>query len=133
MKELDEAIAAIDRQMDALAADRAALVRAKNIVSKRMVRQLELEQTGATTDIGFGPIPGLDSITQYAQAILRQSGKPMHVDAILAQIEALGKKTTKQSVVSALIRDKKRFENIGRNTFRLKEQPKDESSMQKTA
>jgi len=69
------------------------------------------------------------SIADAAYEVLKEAGVPLHAKRILAAILMGGKvissKTPHISVSSALLRDD-RFENIGGNTFRIKESARDE-------
>lgn len=120
MKEIDAEIAAIDQQIAALQADRAALLRANAIIQKRKSPEPLTIAKSTTMETPLPRFSSPLSITSASEQILKDG--PMHVNAILAAILEMGKKTSKQSIVSALIRNKDRFENLGRNTFKLREQ-----------
>ena len=110
MTDLDEAIANIDRQIKTLQDDREALMRAAAIIKR---------QTQLIASVSSSAPIGL-SIGDATAKILREEGPQLHADVIAKRLAQMGKRTTKQSVVSALIRDKERFENLGRNVFRLR-------------
>lgn len=113
MTEIEAEIAAVDRQIKALTDDREALVRAAAIIEQR-----RYSNTGTPTIVG-PLLPLALSISDATEKVLTEAGRPLHVDVIFKRLSALGKKTTKQSIVSALVRDKKRFVNLGRNTYKL--------------
>ena len=68
------------------------------------------------------------TIADAAYAVLKEVSIPLHTKQILTAIQRGGKvissKTPRISVSSALLRDD-RFENIGGNTFRIKESARD--------
>lgn len=68
---------------------------------------------------------GRDSSITMAVAVVSESGRPIHVDDMIAKIATkYGKKVEKQTLVSGLARLVKRgeiFERTGPNTFGLKE------------
>lgn len=122
MKEIDAEIATIDQQIAALQADKAALVRAKAIIQQRRF----LDTSNVTKATNRPDLPSFSSqpllsITAASEQLLRDRGS-MHVNDMFTAMLDMGKKTTKQSIVSALIRNKDRFENLGRNRFRLRQE-----------
>jgi hypothetical protein len=63
-------------------------------------------------------------IIDLAAAILKNAGVPLHASVILANLEHLGRSTTIKSITGSMPQDvRKRFENIGGNTWALTEWP----------
>lgn len=64
------------------------------------------------------------SITDAAEIVLREAGHQLHVGSLHDLLGVGGKVTTRQSIVSSLLRDKSgRFRAYGRNTYGLAEWP----------
>lgn len=64
------------------------------------------------------------SLTDYCVMILREANKPLHAQVLVSELAKKGSHTTVDSMSSTFRRDsKKRFENMGRNTWALSEWP----------
>lgn len=78
----------------------------------------------------FQPKPPGTTLNDMCEAILRSEQKPLRGKVILEKLKAAGRnQTTMKSLAGAMPQDKKRrFENLGENTWALKEWPEDTKS-----
>ena len=87
-------------------------------------RELPLFEEGLEEEQPYAEM----SIADAAFELLKQVGRPLHVTRIWEELQRGGKtleaKKPTLSVTGALLRDE-RFENLGKNTFRIKEIPSD--------
>lgn len=68
--------------------------------------------------------PGLTA-GDAAEQILRNASRSMHITKVVEELKGLGLQLTKEQVSTALRKDRrKRFRNLGRNTFELSENVK---------
>jgi HB1/ASXL restriction endonuclease-like protein with HTH domain len=132
---LAEAIRAKQAQIDQLRADIDVLVRARSMIASRERQPVKAAERSARPDeirrVVRTPLTELHSqhrinpasAVGHTLTILQQSGKPMHIVAILDQIEAkTGHRPKGPSLVGSLaqhVRDRKVFSRPEPNTYGL--------------
>jgi len=129
MKELDDAIAALDKEITRLTAERDLLRHAKSQVRDILERLAPTVQTKGLDEPALIPevaarnTPGWlgdeISIPDAAEVVLGGIGRAVHVNALHRHFVSRGKNVTKQSIVSALLRYPHRFRAHGKNVYGL--------------